>query len=96
MSSDKPVTTATLQAMKARGEKISMVTGYDYAAARLIDQSGIDIILVGDSVGVVVAGQANTLPVTVEEMIYHGRAVVRGTRRALVVVDLPFMSYQVS
>ncbi len=96
MTSDKAVTTATLQAMKARGEKISMVTGYDYTAARLIDRSGIDVILVGDSAGVVIAGQPNTLPVTVAEMIYHGRAVVRGTRRALVVVDLPFMSYQVS
>ncbi|MBN2332354.1 MAG: 3-methyl-2-oxobutanoate hydroxymethyltransferase [Deltaproteobacteria bacterium] len=93
---DKPVTIAHIQEMKNRGEKISMVTGYDYPFARLLDQSGIDMILVGDSVGVVVAGYPNTLPVTVDEMIYHGRAVMRGSQRALVVIDMPFMSYQIS
>jgi 3-methyl-2-oxobutanoate hydroxymethyltransferase len=82
--------------MKAAGERIAMVTGYDYPFARLLDAAGIDVILVGDSVGVVVAGYPSTLPVTVDEMIYHGRAVVRGTERALVVIDMPFMSYQVS
>jgi len=90
------VTTTSLAEMKKRGEKITMVTGYDYPFARLLDQSGIDIILVGDSVGVVVAGHKDTLPVTVDEMIYHGRAVVRGSEQALVIIDLPFMSYQVS
>jgi len=93
---DKPVTIAQIQEMKNRGEKISMVTGYDYPFARLLDQSGIDMILVGDSVGVVVAGYPNTLPVTVDEMIYHGKAVMRGNSRALVVIDMPFMSYQIS
>ena len=92
----KTVSTTTLANMKKEGEKITMVTGYDYPFARLLDESGIDTILVGDSVGVVVAGYKDTLPVTVDEMIYHGRAVVRGTERALVIIDLPFMSYQVS
>ena len=92
----KTVSTTSLIEMKKKGEKITMVTGYDYPFARLLDQSQIDTILVGDSVGVVVAGYKDTLPVTVDEMIYHGRAVVRGTERALVIIDLPFMSYQVS
>ncbi|HIE08000.1 MAG TPA: 3-methyl-2-oxobutanoate hydroxymethyltransferase [Desulfarculaceae bacterium] len=92
----KKVNTTTLAEMKKEGEKITMVTGYDYPFARLLDESGIDTILVGDSVGVVVAGYKDTLPVTVDEMIYHGRAVVRGTDRALVIIDLPFMSYQIS
>ncbi len=92
----KTVSTTTLANMKKEGEKITMVTGYDYPFARLLDESGIDTILVGDSVGVVVAGYKDTLPVTVDEMIYHGRAVVCGTERALVIIDLPFMSYQVS
>ncbi len=92
----KPVSTTSLIEMKKKGEKITMVTGYDYPFARLLDQSLIDTILVGDSVGVVVAGYKDTLPVTVDEMIYHGRAVVRGTERALVIIDLPFMSYQIS
>ncbi len=90
------VSTLTLAEMKSAGEKITMVTGYDYPSARLLDQSGIDTILVGDSVGVVVAGYKDTLPVTVDEMIYHGQAVVRGTERALVIIDMPFMSYQIS
>jgi len=93
---EKPVTIAQIQEMKNNGEKISMVTGYDYPFARFLDQSGIDIILVGDSVGVVVAGYPNTLPVTIDEMIYHGKAVMRGNSRALVVIDMPFMSYQIS
>lgn len=92
----KTVNTTTLAQMKSAGEKITMVTGYDYPFARLLDESGIDTILVGDSVGVVVAGYKDTLPVTVDEMIYHGRAVVRGTERALVIIDMPFMSYQIS
>ncbi len=92
----KPVTITRIREMKARGEKISMLTGYDYPFARFLDQSGIDIILVGDSVGVVVAGYPNTLPVTIDEMIYHGKAVMRGNSRALVVIDMPFMSYQIS
>jgi 3-methyl-2-oxobutanoate hydroxymethyltransferase len=92
----KVVTTTSLARLKEAGEKITMVTGYDYPGARLLDASGIDIILVGDSVGVVVAGYKDTLPVTIDEMIYHGRAVVRGTERALVLIDMPFMSYQVS
>ena len=92
----KTVSTTSLIEMKKKGEKITMVTGYDYPFARLLDQSQIDTILVGDSVGVVVAGYKDTLPVTVDEMIYHGRAVVRGTEHALVIIDLPFMSYQVS
>ncbi len=92
----KAITTTSLAEMKKNGEKITMVTGYDYPFARLLDQSQIDTILVGDSLGVVVAGHKDTLPVTVDEMIYHGRAVVRGTEHALVIIDLPFMSYQVS
>ncbi len=92
----KKVTTTALARLKENGEKITMVTGYDFPSARLLDAAGIDIILVGDSVGVVVAGYKDTLPVTVDEMIYHGRAVVRGAERALVLVDMPFMSYQVS
>ncbi|MBN2232308.1 MAG: 3-methyl-2-oxobutanoate hydroxymethyltransferase [Deltaproteobacteria bacterium] len=96
MRDSKPITTARLREMKAAGERIAMVTGYDYPFARLLDAADIDVILVGDSVGVVVAGYPSTIPVTVDEMIYHGRAVVRGTERALVVIDMPFMSYQVS
>ena len=82
--------------MKSRGEKIAMLTAYDTPIARLLDEAGVEIILVGDSVGPVIAGYPNTLPVTVEEMIYHTKAVVRGVKRALVVIDMPFMSYQVS
>jgi len=84
-----------IQGMKAAGEKITVLTAYDYPFARLMDAAGIDMILVGDSVGSVVSGYDNTLPVTMEEMLYHIRAVVRGTGRALVVADLPFLSYQV-
>lgn len=81
--------------MKARGEKIAVLTAYDYPFARIMDQAGIDVILVGDSAGSVVAGYDNTLPVTMDEMIYHTRAVARSAEKALVVADMPFMSYQV-
>jgi 3-methyl-2-oxobutanoate hydroxymethyltransferase len=85
-----------LRVMKQRGEKIPMLTAYDYPTARLIEQAGIPIILVGDSLGMVVLGYDSTVPVTMEDMIHHGKAVVRGTERAIVVVDLPFMSYQIT
>lgn len=93
---DKPkkVTTATLRKMKAAGEKIAMLTAYDYSMARLVDASGMDVILVGDSATNVMAGNMTTLPMTLEEMIYHARCVVRGTDRALVVADMPFGYYQ--
>jgi len=92
---NKKTTILDFRRMKQSGEKITVLTAYDYPFARLMDQAGIDMILVGDSVGTVVSGYDNTLPVTVEEMIYHTRAVVRGTSRALVVADMPFLSYQV-
>lgn len=82
--------------MKQQQNKIAVLTAYDYAFARLMDSAGIDMILVGDSVGSVFSGYDNTLPVTLEEMIYHTRAVVRGSEQALIVTDMPFMSYQVS
>jgi 3-methyl-2-oxobutanoate hydroxymethyltransferase len=88
------VTIHTLQNMKQRGDKITMLTAYDATFARLLDESHIDILLVGDSLGMVVQGHETTLPVTLDEVIYHTRAVVRGTRRAHVVGDMPFMSYQ--
>jgi 3-methyl-2-oxobutanoate hydroxymethyltransferase len=90
------VTVASLRARKPGGAKITVVTAYDVTFARLADRAEIDVILVGDSLGMVVQGLPNTLPVTLDEMIYHARAVVRGTTRAHVVVDLPFMSYQAS
>lgn len=90
------VTIQTLRKMKAERRKIAMVTAYDATFARLVDQAGVDVILVGDSAGMVVSGATNTLPVTMDEMIYHVRAVARGTERAQVVGDMPFMSYQVS
>jgi len=80
--------------MKGRGEKISMLTAYDYSMARMVDAAGMDVILVGDSASNVMAGHETTLPITLDQMIYHAAAVVRGVRRALVVVDLPFGSYQ--
>jgi 3-methyl-2-oxobutanoate hydroxymethyltransferase len=92
----KRVTTAELAAMKHAGRKIVMLTAYDALFAGLLDQAGVDVILVGDSVGPVLAGEETTLPVTLGQMIYHGRSVQRGTSHALVVVDLPFLSYQVS
>ena len=91
----KRLTIPDLQAMKAKGEKIAVLTAYDYPFARLMDQAGIDVILVGDSVGAVVAGYENTLPVTMDEMIYHTRAVARGAAKSLLVADMPFLSYQV-
>jgi len=83
-----------LKAMKQRGEKIAMLTAYDYPTARLLDEAGVPIILVGDSLGMVVLGYDSTLPVTMADMLHHVRAVVRGTQRAHVVADMPFMSYQ--
>lgn len=88
------ITTHVLQEMKLKGEKIAMLTGYDYSMARLLDESGIDVILVGDSASNVMAGHKTTLPITIEEMIYHASSVMRAVQRALVVVDLPFGSYQ--
>lgn len=90
----KKVTTHQLQAMKERGEKISMLTAYDYSMAKLIDQSGVDIILVGDSASNVMAGHETTLPITLDQMIYHAGSVIRAVNRAFVVVDIPFGSYQ--
>ena len=90
----KRVTTHSLLEMKNRSEKISMLTGYDFSMAKIIDSSGIDIILVGDSASNVMAGHETTLPITLDQMIYHASSVVRGVNRALVVVDLPFGSYQ--
>ncbi|MSQ11163.1 MAG: 3-methyl-2-oxobutanoate hydroxymethyltransferase [Dehalococcoidia bacterium] len=89
------VTTRDIQEMKARGEKIPVLTAYDYPSAKLLDEAGVPIILVGDSLAQVVLGYDSTLPVTMEEMLHHVRAVVRGAKRALVVADMPFMSYQV-
>lgn len=91
----KRKTTLEIQALKEQGQKITMLTAYDYPMAKLMDDEGVDMILVGDSVGSVIAGYDNTLPVTMEEMLYHTRAVVRGTQQALVVADMPFLSYQV-
>lgn len=100
MSSGRPerrtVTTRQLLEMKQRGEKIVVLTAYDVLFARILDAADVDVILVGDSLGQVVAGFDSTLPVTLDMMIHHGAAVVRGTERALVVVDMPFMSFQVS
>lgn len=90
----KRITTHILQEMKNRGEKISMLTAYDYSMARIVDDAGIDIILVGDSASNVMAGHETTLPITLDQMIYHASAVVRAVKRALVVVDIPFGSYQ--
>ena len=90
----KRITTHTLQSMKATGERISMLTSYDFSMARIVDEAGVDIILVGDSASNVMAGHETTLPITLDQMIYHASAVVRGVKRALVVVDLPFGSYQ--
>ena len=90
----KRVTTRTLQDMKSRGEKIAMLTAYDFSMARVVDAAGVDVILVGDSASNVMAGHETTLPITLDQMIYHASSVIRGTQRALVVVDLPFGSYQ--
>ena len=90
----KKITTNSLQKMKQNGEKISMLTAYDYTLARIVDGAGIDVILVGDSASNVMAGHETTLPITLDEMIYHASSVVRAIDRALVVVDMPFGSYQ--
>lgn len=90
----KKITTHTLQKMKVSGEKISMLTAYDYSFARLLDAAGLDVILVGDSASNVMAGYETTLPITLEQMIYHTASVVRGVQHALVVADLPFGTYQ--
>lgn len=88
------MTTHRLSEMKARGEKIAMLTAYDFSMAKLIDEAGMDVILVGDSASNVMAGNITTLPITLDQMIYHAKSVVKGVKRALVVVDLPFGSYQ--
>ncbi|NQX42524.1 ketopantoate hydroxymethyltransferase [Pedobacter steynii] len=90
----KRITTHILQAMKQRGEKIAMLTAYDYSMATILDDAGLDVLLVGDSASNVMAGHETTLPITLDQMIYHAQSVVRGASRALVVVDLPFGSYQ--
>ena len=90
----KKITTNTLHEMKQKGEKIAMLTAYDYSMARLLDAAGIDVLLVGDSASNVMAGHETTLPITLDQMIYHAQSVVRAVERALVVVDMPFGSYQ--
>jgi len=90
----KRVTTHVLREMKARKEKIAMLTAYDFSIARILDNSGLDVILVGDSASNVMAGHETTLPITLDQMIYHGASVVRAVSRALVIVDLPFGTYQ--
>lgn len=92
--SAKKITTHTLHEMKENGVKISMITSYDFSFAKIVDAAGIDVILVGDSASNVMAGHETTLPITLDQMIYHASSVVRGVKRALVVVDLPFGSYQ--
>ena len=94
LEDNRKVTTHRLIEMKQRGEKISMLTAYDYAMAQLIDQAGMDVILVGDSASNVMAGNVTTLPITLDQMIYHGKSVMKAVKRALVVVDLPFGTYQ--
>lgn len=90
----KKVTTHTLQKMKVSNEKISMITAYDYSFAKIFDEAGIDVILVGDSASNVMAGHETTLPITLDQMVYHASSVIRGVNRSLVIVDLPFGSYQ--
>ena len=92
----KPITTSTIRQMKVEGRPSTMITAYDYAMARNVDEAGIDMILVGDSVGNVMLGYSSTIPVTMDAMIHHTQAVGRGTKYALVVGDMPFMSYQAS
>ncbi len=93
---DKKFTTASYQEAKSKGEKITMLTAYDYSSAKLIDEAGIDSILVGDSLGMVMLGYESTLQVTVDDIIHHTRAVARGTKRALLVADMPYLSYHIS
>lgn len=90
----KKVTTDTLRKMKQKGEKISMLTAYDFTTAKMVDAGGVDTILVGDSAANVMAGYSTTLPITLDQMIYHAQSVVRGVKRAFVIVDLPFGTYQ--
>jgi len=90
------ITISQIKEMKQKGEKISMLTAYDYVTAKIVDEAGVPLILVGDSLGMVVLGYESTIPVTMEEMLHHTKAVVRGTRKALVVGDMPFMTYHVS
>ena len=90
------VTVSEIKEMKQRGDKIPMLTAYDYSTARLLDEAGVALILVGDSLGMVILGYESTIPVTMDEMIHHTKAVVRGTKHALVVGDMPFMTYHVS
>ena len=90
------ITTTALKEMKDKNEKISMITAYDYAFAQIVDNAGIDIILVGDSLGMVFCGYENTLPVTLDQMIYHTKAVTNGRKNSFVVIDLPFLTYHVS
>ncbi|HJZ94620.1 MAG TPA: 3-methyl-2-oxobutanoate hydroxymethyltransferase [Gemmataceae bacterium] len=90
----KPVTVPDFLSARSRGVKLTVLTGYDYTFARLLDEAGVDAILIGDSLGMVVQGHANALPVTLDDVIYHTRAVVRGTTRAMVIADLPFMTFQ--
>ena len=92
----RKVTTQRLREMKQRGEKIAMLTAYDYTMAKIVDGAGIDVILVGDSASNVMAGNQTTLPITLDQMIYHAKSVVRGVQRALVVVDMPFGTYQIN
>ena len=94
ISDKKKVTTHRLLEMKQRGEKISMLTAYDFTMAKMLDAAGLDVVLVGDSAANVMAGYETTVPITLDEMIYHAKSVVRAINRALVVVDLPFGSYQ--
>ncbi len=90
------VTINTIKGMKSKGEKIAMVTAYDYSTAKIVDQVGIPLILVGDSLGMVILGYETTIPVTMDDMLHHTKAVVRGTKRAMVIGDMPFMTYQIS
>lgn len=94
VDNQRKVTTLRLAEMKARGEKIAMLTAYDYSMAKLIDEAGMDVILVGDSASNVMAGNMTTLPITLDQMIYHAKSVIKGVNRALVVCDLPFGTYQ--
>ena len=90
----KRITTHVLKNMKVQGEKISMLTAYDYSMARILDEAGIEVLLVGDSASNVMAGHETTLPITLDQMIYHAQSVIRGVKRSFVVVDLPFGTYQ--
>ncbi|HTP12403.1 MAG TPA: 3-methyl-2-oxobutanoate hydroxymethyltransferase [Bacteroidota bacterium] len=95
ISGPKRVTTRTIAEMKRKGQPVACLTAYDFLTARLLDRAGVDLILVGDSLGTVFQGHETTIPVTLDEIIYHAKTVVRGVERAMVIVDMPFMSYQV-